>query len=121
MKTILIVDDIDILRRYIVRYLQRFGFTVFQAKSLQQAIDITNEQQIDVVITDYDLDDPQGTGMNLVRLLKASGHDYKIAIMSSYIEPVESFAIEMGIRYIQKDSSSNVGSNILQFCQNDAG
>jgi len=51
-KSILVVDDIEINRDLLSQYLTSYGFTVFQASSGYEAIDIYNEETLELIFMD---------------------------------------------------------------------
>lgn len=64
-KTILIIDDDDILRNALTRGLHNDGFNVLTANSAEQAIDILKRISVDAIILDRMM-----TGMDGLTLLK---------------------------------------------------
>lgn len=75
--TILIVDDSLHIRRLLLTMLRSFGCTnIVEAKTAQQALDILNRRQIDLALIDWMLEDPQQTGIHLVREIRRSPHEH---------------------------------------------
>ncbi|MHA3775385.1 PAS domain S-box protein [Verrucomicrobiota bacterium sgz303538] len=66
---ILLVEDHDHTREVLSRLLQRQGHTVLVAQSVQEAIDVASENQVDVVVSDLGL--PDGSGFDLMPQLKS--------------------------------------------------
>jgi CheY-like chemotaxis protein len=66
---ILVVDDDHSLCVMLSRYLEKHGFRVFSAGDALQALDVLGREQIDMVITDYQM--PYLDGIGLTEQLKA--------------------------------------------------
>jgi CheY-like chemotaxis protein len=84
-KQILIVDDEPALLKAISTILLGAGFQVFTAKNGREARTVASENKIDLLITDLGM--PDEDGIELVRRLKAEGHDLKIIAMSGTFGP----------------------------------
>lgn len=64
-KTILLVEDDFLNRRVSKKYLSENGFTVFEAKNTQEAIDILKNEQIEMAILDINLGEGKRDGISL--------------------------------------------------------
>jgi two-component system chemotaxis response regulator CheY len=76
---ILIVDDSDTIRQELVEVLSSEGYTVISAVDGQDGIDKANENQFDLIITDYNM--PKKTGLDLVKELKINDNYKNINIL----------------------------------------
>jgi len=68
MKSILIVDDSSVSRQEIYASFKKAGFSVSNTSNGKDALDIANEKQYDLVITDLNM--PIMDGLTLVRNLR---------------------------------------------------
>lgn len=84
MKTILLVEDEDMLRGLIRELLEIKGFTVLEASDGFAALDLLPENgaKIDLVLTDVVM--PQMSGSELVERLRAEYPKVKVIFMSGY-------------------------------------
>jgi two-component system CheB/CheR fusion protein len=69
--TILLVDDHDDTRQALRSLLQRRGYSVLAASGSKEAKQIAASQPYDLLVSDISM--PDGSGLELVRSLKASG------------------------------------------------
>jgi len=67
-KTILIVDDENLIRWSLKQELAKIGFTIFEAENIKQAYSLFQEKDPDVIILDQVL--PDGTGIDLLTEIK---------------------------------------------------
>ena len=77
--SVLVVDDVDDLRRLIAIALRRGGFEVVEAASGEAAMDILGTRSIDVVVLDMGL--PAMSGTDVVRALRASPETLTLPIL----------------------------------------
>lgn len=83
MKTaILIVDDEKAQRAVLSGDLKSRGFNIFEAESVEKAIELISENTIDVVLSDLKM--PNQTGIDLVKKLKKINPDITVVIMTAY-------------------------------------
>lgn len=68
MKTILAVDDSASMRQMVTFTLKSAGFDVTEAKDGQEALDIANDREFDVVISDVNM--PVMDGITLIKNLR---------------------------------------------------
>jgi DNA-binding response OmpR family regulator len=104
---VLVVDDEGAIRYSVSKTLQRVGYTVSEASSGEEAIEILTSQPFDVVLTDIRM--PPGLdGVELVRRIKEQSADTIVILMTGY--PSLSTAVEalrLGAHdYLIKPSSS---------------
>jgi len=77
---ILIVDDVDLNRLLIKKYLQSFNFIFFEAENGQKAIEVIKENHIDIILTDVFM--PVMGGIKLAKILKKNSKTNKIPIIA---------------------------------------
>ncbi len=100
--TVLVVDDEDQVRRLFARSLERAGHDIIVAPDARTALAMMDSQRVDVVLSDINMPDMDGTEM--VRELRKSGVTTP-AILVTGRPTVESAAraVEFGAtRYLQK-------------------
>ena len=85
IQSILVVDDEPGLRTAITTILEGAGFQVFTAANGREARAKASEHKIDLLITDLGM--PDEDGIELVRRLKAEGHQLRIIAMSGTFGP----------------------------------
>ena len=79
-KTILIVDDDEIIREVLSHGFERCGLKVFKAENATDAWILFNSEHIDYVVTDIWM--PGLNGMDLSRKIKMQSPLTKIALMT---------------------------------------
>lgn len=104
---VLVVDDEGAIRYSVSKTLQRVGYTVNEASSGEEALEMMGKQPYDVVLTDIRM--PPGLdGVELVRRIKELDADTIVILMTGY--PSLSTAVEalrLGAHdYLIKPSSS---------------
>jgi len=84
MKNILIVDDDRILRKRVVRAMEKASdqLQLFEAEDGQVAIDILDSQAIDLVVTDINM--PKVNGLMLLAYMNAFFPGVSCFVMTSY-------------------------------------
>jgi two-component system OmpR family response regulator len=85
IRRVLVVDDQPALLKAVATILEGAGFQVFTAKNGREASAMASEHQVDLLITDLAM--PDEDGIELVRRLKAEGHEMKIIAMSGTFGP----------------------------------
>jgi len=86
-KTILLVDDEAAILRALNRLLRRAGFTVFTANSGQEALEILQRENIQVILSDFRM--PQMTGGELLAKVKEE-HQNIVGLVLSGFADIES-------------------------------
>ncbi len=103
---ILIVDDEAAIRYSVSKTLQRIGYTVREAASGEEALEVLKGSWFDVVLTDIRM--PGIDGVELVRRIKEANSDTVVILMTAYPNlgtAVE--ALRLGAHdYLIKPSSS---------------
>lgn len=85
---LLIVDDIDLVLECTCDFLQAIGFVTFSARNADEALRILNQEQIDAVITDFNM--PGISGLELISQIRNRWPSIKCILASGYLdEPVE--------------------------------
>lgn len=82
---ILLVDDDENVRETSADMLQELGYTVQQAESGQQALELLERSGFDVMVTDIRM--PGMSGLELSDLASERHRDLKIILMSGYFQP----------------------------------
>jgi len=67
-KTILLVDDEELVTRSISKLLQKQGFAVLTAKSGEEAVAIFQREKIDLVVSDVRM--PQMNGLEAIKSIR---------------------------------------------------
>ena len=80
MKNILVVDDEISIRKLLYRQLSKAGYGVASASDGKEAIQVFNEQPVDVVVTDIFM--PEKDGLELIIELKERSSSIKIIAIS---------------------------------------
>ena len=81
-KTILIVDDDELVRDMLWRNLNELGFEVTDAESGQRALERLAEQSFDLVILDYAM--PGMSGPATAQEIRRSRPEQKLLLISGY-------------------------------------
>lgn len=106
---VLLVDDHDLIRQGLSRAFERHpGFVVVgQAGSLKEAQAIVGEVDLEVVVTDVRL--PDGTGLDLVRQLRADSDEIGLVVLTMYAGDEQLFAaMEAGASaFVAKDAPAD--------------
>jgi two-component system, cell cycle sensor histidine kinase and response regulator CckA len=106
MKTILLVEDEDMLRGLIRELLEIKGYQVLEASQGLEAIDVLkrNGKPVDLVLTDVVM--PHMSGSELVVHLRKAHPDLKVIFMSGYTGSNNAAihkSLEMpGVAFLQK-------------------
>jgi len=81
---ILLVDDNQdgILARKSV--LEGLGYQILTATSAEEALELSKEHQLNLVVTDFKMQHMDGVG--LIAALRSSGHDVPIILLSGFAE-----------------------------------
>jgi len=81
MFTILVVDDQENIRKLIAAYLIRDGYRVFLAGDGQEALDVIDKTQIDMMIADIMM--PNMDGITLTNELRTSMYSFPILLITA--------------------------------------
>ena len=101
-RSLLIVDDDDPLRSRLSRAMEKKGFEVKEAKTLENALDSIKKTPPGFALIDLRLED--GSGLDVVKELSKSKKDSRIVMMTGYGNlPTAVAAVKSGaIDYIAK-------------------
>jgi len=78
---VLVVDNVDLLLSSMVKTLSGWGCRVYAARNLVQALDISNSQTIDLLISDHHLGDLEPDGLHLIHALQQRSADRLPALL----------------------------------------
>ena len=83
-RTILVVDDVGVVRKAAFRLLSEAGYRVFEAGSATEALEVlaTSRQPIDLVLVDVVM--PDVGGVALARLIREEWPAVRVLFMSAY-------------------------------------
>ncbi len=81
-RSILVVEDEQLLARNIARYLERQQYEVAQAPTVARSIAAYEELRPDIVLVDHNL--PDGTGIELIRHIRQRDLDTKIIMITAH-------------------------------------
>jgi DNA-binding response OmpR family regulator len=94
MQTVLVVDDEEIVRDVVVRYLQRDGYETLEAADGAEALRLLEEQQPSLVVLDVML--PQHDGLEICRWIR-SRSDLPIIMLTARGEEADRIVgLELG-------------------------
>ena len=118
METLLVVDDDAEMRRYMVKTLEKGGFSVQAAPAPSAAVNLLQHAHFDAILLDIDM--PEMDGVSLTRLLTQNpqllGHaDVPILLVTGRDDPgIMGDSFEAGARFfLQKPFSPRELLNAL--------
>lgn len=116
MYSILVVEDEKWIRKGIVRKLEKSDITfsnIYDAKDGQEALDIMEKNNVDIIITDICM--PDIDGLELIRRIKKLSGKTEFIIVSGYSEfKYAEQAINMGVKsYLLKPTKEEDLKNAL--------
>lgn len=80
--TVLIVDDERVQRQVLAGDIKSRGFNVIEAESVESALDIVQNNLVDVILSDLKM--PGSTGIDLLTQIKMINPDISVVIMTAY-------------------------------------
>ena len=88
-KTVLLVDDLEMLRKMLRDFLKSLGMEVLEASTAQEAIQIAHSHRgiIDLLLTDLQM--PEMSGWKVAKKISELEPDIYIIYMSGGISPQE--------------------------------
>lgn len=81
-RTVLVVDDKEMLRDSVAMTLQRAGMTVFAAADGTAALDMVAKKRPDAIVTDLKM--PNMTGIELIEKVHAIDEDLPVVLMTAF-------------------------------------
>ncbi len=81
---ILLMEDDEVLRRYLAKLLRADNFEVYEAGSVSEAIDIAQKPRLNLVIADLKM--PDDTAIGLMKKLGELHIDIPVIIITAYGE-----------------------------------
>ena len=79
-ETIVVIDDTDMVRRFIVRHLERAGFLVLQAVDGKEGLSVIRAARPQLVLCDLRM--PNLDGLDLLKVVKEEWPDLPVIVMS---------------------------------------
>lgn len=107
--TVLVVEDMDDVRRALVKMVQMQGFDVLQARDGSEAVHLFGEHAAKIVAVTLDLMMPTTDGRETLAMLSEFAPGVAIVISSALPQPDDLLGREPGTRgvaYLQKPYSS---------------
>ncbi|MBN2105098.1 response regulator [bacterium] len=84
---IMVVDDVDTIARVYARFLERMGYEVRIAFNGQEALELWENYQPDLIISDIRM--PKMNGFELANAIRKKKADQKIILMTGYADEAE--------------------------------
>lgn len=113
---VLVVDDEAAIRYSVSKTLQRVGYSVREAASGDDALEVMNSQSFDVILTDIRM--PPGLdGVELVRRIKDHDPDIVVILMTAYPSlgtAVEALRLGAHDYLIKPSSSQDIRHSVAQ-------
>jgi two-component system, chemotaxis family, chemotaxis protein CheY len=69
-KNIIVAEDFNVSRKIIVSTLAKEGYTVFEAADGNEAVELFDGRQVDLLITDYNM--PNMNGADLIKKIRST-------------------------------------------------
>ena len=95
---VLIVDDEELVRRPVRRYLESEGFEVCEASTVQMGTAAVRAERPDAVVLDYEL--PDGTALDLLPALKRADPDLPVILLTGH------GSIELAVQCIKEGAEN---------------
>jgi CheY-like chemotaxis protein len=86
MKSILVVDDNELLRRLTCDILREEGYRAVPASNAAEALRAFEEQEFDLLVTDFQM--PGMSGIELARAVRNRNPGFPVIVMTAF-EPVD--------------------------------
>ena len=91
-KTILLIEDDDVLRKTIEEFLEESEYVVLEAKDGLEGIEMVNKEAFDLIITDVVL--PYVSGIGVIKMAKTRCPEIPIICITGYGYSPEKLAEE---------------------------
>lgn len=104
---ILVVDDEPAIRKVLAAFLEKAGYSVYQAADGLEAYERLSKGDIDVAISDVKM--PDISGIDLVRKARAAGIDTSFIMMTAYasvdtaIEAIKAGALDYMVKPVRNE------------------
>jgi DNA-binding NtrC family response regulator len=96
MKTILVVDDEEVLRTLYAEALSEAGYVVFKAASGEDALAKAEKLKFHLVVTDLNM--PGISGLDLLKKIKEIKSDTQVILLTSHMDlHLASNAMKLGL------------------------
>jgi len=82
MADILVVDDEGSARTTLALLLRKRGHRVIEAAGVMDAVKALTDDAFDLIVTDLRM--PDGSGLDVLRAVKAQGHDADVILLTAY-------------------------------------
>ena len=82
MSKVLIIDDEENLRKLIARVISLEGYTVHQASTIKEGLQLLEREPVNVVVSDVKL--PDGNGIDLTATLKKHYPAMEVIVLTAY-------------------------------------
>ena len=100
MKTIVVIDDDDIVRDLLVRILQRVGYQVLEFDDAQPALEEIDFTTVDLIITDLSM---PTNGEVVVQTLHRKGIQTPLIVLTGYVtEEKAQYLVGLGARTVMR-------------------
>lgn len=80
MASVLIIDDEDMIQKFVGRIFEREGYEVFKASNGKEGLNVFCEHHTDLIVTDIVM--PEKDGLETIREAREEDPDVKIIAMS---------------------------------------
>ena len=100
-ETILVIDDDSYVRTLVAKILSQRGYTALPAADAWQAMDLLQEQSIDLIILDLRMPGPVD-GEQLLNALHDHGNEVPIIVLSGWVDDQMSLDPPAGVHSVMK-------------------
>jgi CheY-like chemotaxis protein len=107
MKTILVVDDFDVIRNSILNLLERFGFNTLSARNGAEALEVLESNSPDLILLDVTM--PVMDGITFLTKLRSDGlrSSMPIILLTGHGDEKSTKAAKLGVSgFLEKASFS---------------
>lgn len=113
---VLCVEDEEFIRENQVDYLKRFFKTIYEASNAKEALEIIENENPHLVISDIEMSDMNG--LDMIRLIRKNNKEIKFIVLSAYSNKEYLLdAIDLGlVKYLIKPIDHETFSPILIQC-----
>lgn len=121
MRSILLVDDEEILRRVFARVFKKRGWHVETAASATEGLERYERERFDLVLLDQTL--PDGSGLSTLAKLHGNHPEARVILISGDWSPLlEKQALELGaVGFLGKPVELAMLDHIIRIVETDGG